>query len=143
MGRSLVSRTVPNSEPGWRQLAGVCEEMNVALVGVEGASGYGRALSQRLTQAGMVVIEVPTRVTARERRRDGNGKTDPGDARAIARAAARGDGSVWVDDTDLETVRLLTHRREALVGTQTRDINLSLIHISEPTRRTPISYAVF
>lgn len=123
MGRCLVTRTVPNSEPGWRQLAGVCREMNVGLVGVEAASGYGRALSQRLTQAGVVVVEVPTRVTARERRRDGNGKTDPGDARAIARAAARGDGSVWVDDTDLETVRLLTHRREALVGAQTRDIN--------------------
>ena len=28
-------------------------------------------------------------------------------------------------------------------ATQVRDLMLSLIHISEPTRRTPISYAVF
>ena len=44
-----------------------------------------------------------------------------------------------------ETVRILTEYshlvRKAL--SKRLDIKLSLIHISEPTRRTPISYAVF
>lgn len=123
VGRHMASRTVPNSEAGWRQLAALFTSMNVAAVGVEAASGYGRALAGTLTEAGLMVVEVPTRVTARERRRDGNGKTDPGDARAVARAVAAGQGSVWVDDTDLETVRLLTHHRETLVRTQTQEIN--------------------
>ena len=30
-----------------------------------------------------------------------------------------------------------------VIGTETSTLDLSLIHISEPTRRTPISYAVF
>src|SRR5664279_6055245 len=33
-------------------------------------------------------------------------------------------------------------RREVREPRQARELNLSLIHISEPTRRTPISYAV-
>lgn len=123
LGRSVEAVTVPNRESGWAELVGLCRDRHVVAVGVEGASGYGRALSQRLGRAGLMVVEVPTRVTFTERVAVGNGKTDPGDAQAVARAVARGEGSVWVDDETLETIRVLTHRREALVSAQTADIN--------------------
>ena len=41
-----------------------------------------------------------------------------------------------------ETFKVGANARELLRYTQ-RATRLSLIHISEPTRRTPISYAVF
>lgn len=123
LDRPLVEVTVRNDLAGWERLAGVCVGHGVSVVGVEAASGYGRRLSQHLVSEGLTVVEVPTRLTASWRRTDGAAKTDPGDARAVARATARGEGSVWSDDTDLETIRLLTHRRERLVRAQTAAIN--------------------
>src|SRR5664279_3653298 len=45
----------------------------------------------------------------------------------------------------LEPVHLVAHGKhlDALRGELGEQLILSLIHISEPTRRTPISYAVF
>lgn len=123
IGAESVAVTVANSYDGWVELVGLCRSYGVGMVGIEGASGYGRSLSGHLCGEGLMVVEIPTRLTARERRTEGNAKTDPGDARAVARATARGEGSTWVDDELLEVIRLLTHRREALVRTQTADIN--------------------
>lgn len=123
VGAEIASVTVPNTREGWDTTLGWCHRLGVTTVGIEGASGYGRCLAQRLTAAGIDVFEVPTRVTARTRRIDGAGKTDPGDARTIARATVRGAGHRWVDDTALETLRVLTARRDHLVQTQTSDIN--------------------
>jgi transposase len=123
VGAELGAVTVPNSGLGWAEVAGLCARYGVSRVGVEAASGYGRRLAQYLLGEGVVVVEVPTRLTASERRREGEAKTDPGDARAVARAVARGEGSVWSDEAVLERIRLLTHRREGLVRAQTRDIN--------------------
>lgn len=122
-GGELVSVTVPNTTNGWEQISGLCRNHHVDLVGVEAASGYGRRLAETLTLEGVQVREIPTRLTARTRRVDGAGKTDPGDARTIARAAARGEGHVWVDEKAYEAVRVLTHRRNHLVEAQTADIN--------------------
>jgi len=122
-GGELMVVTVPNTRPGWDQLVAACFDYQVGVVGVEGASGYGRCLSQTLTGAGLQVREIPTRLTAATRRVDGAGKSDPGDARTIARAAARGEGSGWVDKPELETIRVLFNRRDMLVTTQTADIN--------------------
>ena len=47
----------------------------------------------------------------------------------------------WLEEDKMEKVNL-KNLRDRLELTQLA-INLSLIHISEPTRRTPISYAVF
>lgn len=123
LGRELAGMTVGNGPDGWAQLVRFCTDQGTTTVGVEAASGYGRCLSECLTRAGFTVREIPTRLTASLRKEDGASKTDPGDARAIARAAARGEGSVWVNHTDLETIRVLTHRREALVRTQNQEIN--------------------
>lgn len=122
-GGEVVSVTVPNTTRGWNKISGLCRNHHVDLVGVEAASGYGRKLSETLTLDGVEVREIPTRLTARSRRVDGAGKTDPGDARTIARATARGEGHVWVDEKTYEAVRVLTHRRNHLVEAQTADIN--------------------
>ena len=119
----LDTVSVPNTPDGWDRLAEWCARWDVTMVGIEGASGYGRRLAQTLTGAGIEVGEIPTRLPARTRRLDGTGKTDPGDARAIARAAARREGAIWVDRPDSEAVRLLVNHRDSLVAAQTRDIN--------------------
>ena len=59
---------------------------------------------------------------------------------------------VRIDAIDKQVFDLLIDRLDAVTtighikkkeGFPVLDQNLSLIHISEPTRRTPISYAVF
>src|SRR5665647_3912757 len=64
-------------------------------------------------------------------------RTDPENARIVAQAlvAAEADG---LKGHGLS--RVPTYAAQAKVG---KVDGLSLIHISEPTRRTPISYAVF
>src|SRR5690606_40684440 len=83
-----------NQASGWGETVGVWARLGVTRVGIEGASGYGRCLAQRLSAEGVVVMEVPTRVTAGSRRHEGAAKTDPGDARAVAGAVARGEGEI-------------------------------------------------
>lgn len=122
-GAEVAAATVPNIREGWDELVAMCRRLGVGLVGIEGASGYGRRLAQTLGVAGLPVVEVPTRITARTRRVDGAGKTDRGDARTVARAAARGDGHRWTDRPALEAIRVLVARRDRLVRTQTGDIN--------------------
>lgn len=136
VGGEMETVQVPNGADGWNQLTEVCRRLEVTTVGIEGASGYGRGLATALTTAGITVTEVPTRVTAATRRIDGAGKTDPGDARTIARAVQRGDANPWTHHPDLETIRVLTHRREALVREQTRDVNQlrALITEVDPAR---------
>jgi transposase len=123
VGRELEAVTVPNRPEGWVRLAELADGHRVNKVGIEGASGYGVPLTRILHGLGFTVLEVPTRLTARQRRVDGAGKTDPGDARTIARAVAAGDGYEWADTPVLETIRVLTVRREQLVTQQTADIN--------------------
>jgi transposase len=60
-----------------------------AVIGVESPGGYGRALVTALTAAGHEVLNVPAWRTHRERHRQGPGKTDPGDALAIADVVRR------------------------------------------------------
>lgn len=122
-GGGVETVTVPNSARGWEQTVELCQRWEIEVVGIEGASGFGRCLAQTLNQAGIRVREVPTRLTARLRRVDGAGKTDPGDARTIARAVSRGEGNDWTDDPWLETIRVLSVRRDHLVVDQTADIN--------------------
>ena len=123
VGTELESHTVPNTESGWHQVTDLAGHYQVETVGIEGASGFGHRLAHTLTTAGFDVREIPTRVTASHRQTDGAGKTDPGDARTIARAVARGEGNPWTDNPTLETIRVLSSRRDHLVGVQTADTN--------------------
>jgi transposase len=80
-----------NSPEGYRRLLGWLAQQHAseALIGVESPGSYGRALVAALAAAGHEVRHVPAWRTHRERRRQGPGKTDPGDALAIADVVRR------------------------------------------------------
>ena len=79
-------------------------EINV--VGVEGTGSYGAGLCRHLTRAGISVVEVD-RPNRQVRRREG--KSDPVDAVAAARAALSGQalGRPKSRDGDVEAIRVL------------------------------------
>ena len=84
---------------------------------VEGANGVGRPLAQRLLEAGECVVDVPAKLAARVRLFDTghNRKTDAHDAHSIAMVAVRTSGLRELTlDPDLEALRMLVERREAL-----------------------------
>ena len=84
---------------------------------VEGANGVGRPLAQRLLEAGEDVVDVPAKLAARVRLFDSghNRKTDARDAHSIAIVAVRTSNlRVLRVDGELEALRLLADRREAL-----------------------------
>ncbi len=120
-GRPVDQQRCANTPAGFADIARMCDRHGLDTIGIEGASGYGHALSVFLTGRGITVIDVPTRVTAAGR--DSDGKTDPGDAIAVARAVAGGRGHQWGYDPTSEALRVVVNRREILVRAQTADIN--------------------
>ena len=93
---------------------------------VEGANGAGRPLAQRLLEAGEHVVDVPAKLAARVRLFDTghNRKTDARDAHSIAIVAVRTDGlRVLKVDGELEALRMLTDRREALTRRRVQTVN--------------------
>jgi transposase len=84
---------------------------------VEGANGAGRPLAQRLLEAGENVVDVPAKLAARVRLFDTghNRKTDALDAHSVAVVGVRTKTlRVLHVDAELEAMRMLTDRREAL-----------------------------
>ena len=84
---------------------------------VEGANGAGRPLAQRLLESGEHVLDVPAKLAARVRLFDTghNRKTDALDAHSVAVVAVRtANLRVLRVDGELEALRMLTDRREAL-----------------------------
>lgn len=122
-GRMIDQCEIGNNATGWDQAVRFCRQHQITTIGVESASGYGMALARVLSRTGITVVEVPTRLTARTRRLDGASKTDPGDAIAVGRSLLSHDLSPWRDSPESEALRVLVHRRESLVNTQTREIN--------------------
>ncbi|GAA1900225.1 IS110 family transposase [Asanoa iriomotensis] len=93
---------------------------------VEGCSGIGRHVAQRLVADGETVVDVPSKSSARTRAfATGNGrKSDPADAHHIAVTALRTPGLHVVRVEDHTTVlRLLVDRREQLARTRTETVN--------------------
>ena len=93
---------------------------------VEGANGAGRPLAQRLLEAGEHVVDVPAKLAARVRLFDTghNRKTDARDAHSIAVVAVRTPGlRILKVDGELEVLRLLTDRREALTRRRVQTVN--------------------
>jgi transposase len=93
---------------------------------VEGANGAGRPLAQRLLEAGEHVVDVPAKLAARVRLFDTghNRKTDARDAHSIAVVAVRTPGlRVLNVDGELEALRMLTDRREALTRRRVQTVN--------------------
>lgn len=93
---------------------------------VEGANGVGRPLAQRLLEAGEQVLDVPAKLAARIRLVDTghNRKTDARDAHSIAIVAVRTKTlRVLQVDGELEALRMLTDRREALTRRRVQTVD--------------------
>ncbi len=93
---------------------------------VEGANGAGRPLAQRLLEDGEQVLDVPAKLAARVRLFDTghNRKTDARDAHSIAVVAVRTVGlRVLRADGELEALRILTDRRDALSRQRVQTVN--------------------
>ena len=93
---------------------------------MEGANGAGRPLAQRLLEDGEQVVDVPAKLAARVRLFDTghNRKTDALDAHSIAIVAVRTEGlRVLKVDGELQALRMLTDRREALTRRRVQTVN--------------------
>jgi transposase len=90
-GGELGILTFANSPTGYQRLISWLADRAAsgAVIGVESPGSYGRCLVGALAAAGHEVLHVPAWRTHRERRRQGPGKTDPGDALAIADVVRR------------------------------------------------------
>jgi transposase len=126
LGIARDERAFANSPAGhsafaaW--LAGIDGEVRV---GVEGSASYGAGLARHLAAAGHDVVEVPPQLSRRERGRTRRpGKSDPGDAFAIARVTlAEADlPPVRLDDRTRD-LQLLAAARDAVVVGQTQARN--------------------
>ena len=88
VGRELGHKTFPTTPAGYADLeAWMADRGAVVVIGVEGTGMYGAGLTRHLTAAGVTVVEVdrPDRKARRFQ-----GKSDPIDAYAAARAALSG-----------------------------------------------------
>lgn len=102
-----------------------------ATIGIEGSSTFGAALARMLVAAGLAVRDVPPHLTRHGRSATRRaGKSDPGDALAIARVTARETGlpPVRLDDRSRH-IGLLLEAREALVHDATRSRNRLHAHL--------------
>jgi transposase len=100
-------------------------------IGVEGSASYGAPAARWLLAAGLEVREVPPHLSRDERRRTRRpGKSDAGDAFAIARVTLREQElpPVRVDDRT-EELGLLVDAREDLVHAQTQARNRLHAHL--------------
>jgi len=126
VGSVLDERTFSCDPAGFVELAawagGVAPEIRI---GIEGSASYGASVAHHLIAAGFVVREVPPHLSQRERGRSRRpGKSDPGDALAIARVTSREASlpPVRLPDASRE-LQLLVEAREDLVAEATRTRN--------------------
>lgn len=126
LGSALAEQEFNNDPAGHVQLAAWARASAPGgRLGFEGSSSYGAAAARLLDEAGFDVREVPPHLSRRERIRTRRaGKSDPGDALAIARVTAR--------ETDLPPIRradpttdlgLLLAAHDDLVAETTRTRN--------------------
>ncbi|MCM3920433.1 IS110 family transposase [Frankia sp. AiPs1] len=115
-GRQLGSAQFPATEAGYGQLLEWMRGLGtVVKVGVEGTGSYGANLTRHLSAAGVTVVEIdrPDRKTRRWQ-----GKSDPVDADAAARAALAGRRTGTPKDRDgqVEALRALRVARRGAVS---------------------------
>jgi transposase len=113
----LGSGRFATDRAGYGAMRGFAASWPERVWAVEGANGVGRPLAQRLLEDGENVVDVPAKLAARVRLFDTghNRKTDARDAHSIAIVAVRTSTlRVLKVDGELEAIRMLTDRREAL-----------------------------
>ncbi|MEJ7742900.1 MAG: transposase [Nocardioidaceae bacterium] len=122
----LGSGRFTTDKPGYAAMRAYVKTWPDRVWAIEGASGTGRPLAQRLLEAGEHVVDVPAKLAARVRIFDTghNRKTDARDAHSIAMVAVRTEGlRVLQIDGDLEVMRMLTDRREILTRRRVSTVN--------------------
>jgi transposase len=135
LGRAVGEATFANDPPGHDAfIAWARATSPQATIGVEGSSSFGAPLARSAQLAGLVVREVPPHLSRAERRRTRRpGRSDPGDALAIARVTAREANlpPIRLPDRTSE-LHLLLEAREDLVGEATRARNRLHAHLLVP-----------
>jgi len=127
--KALAQGRFSTDTEGYQQMLAAGRAFNDRVWAVEGCSGIGRHIAQRLVADGEPVLDVPPKLSARVRVFDtGQGrKTDPADAHSIAVAGLRSRSLRTVTPDDVTVVvRLLADRRDEL-GRARTDI-ISRIH---------------
>lgn len=115
LGRHLGHASFDTTVAGFKALLAWANELGtIILAGVEGTGAYGAGLARFLAAEGVTVVEVdrPDRKTRRDQ-----GKSDPIDAYAAARAAASGraSGTPKTRTGDVESIRVLRVARTGAV----------------------------
>jgi transposase len=124
LGRPLGGLKVSTTTRGYRRLVSWAEGFGpVRCAGVEGTGSYGAGLARHLKDAGILVMEVE-RPKRRHLRR--NGKSDPKDAEAAARAvlARETAGLPKSGDGRVEMIRTLRGARRSAVKARVQAANL-------------------
>jgi transposase len=113
----LGSGRFTTDRAGYSAMRNYAKSWSERVWAVEGANGVGRPLAQRLLESGEQVVDVPAKLAARVRLFDTghNRKTDALDAHSVAVLAVRTPNlRILRVDGELEALRMLTDRREAL-----------------------------
>jgi len=124
--RQLAALQVANDNDGYRAMLRLARRWPQRTWAVEGASGVGTQLAQRLLADCESVPDVPPKLSTRARIFDtGHGrKNDPTDARTIAVVGLRTAGLRQVQpDGDAVALKLMSERRRELVRTRTQTVN--------------------
>jgi transposase len=121
-GRQIGSRTAAATSPGHLDLLGWAEQWPERRWALEDCRHVSRRLERELLAAGEAVVRVSPKLTAGARRTGREqGKSDPIDALAVARAALREpDLPVAQLEGANREVKLLLDHREDLVSERTR-----------------------
>ena len=123
---TLAAARFANDNDGYRQMRQLAKGWSPRVWAVEGATGVGLHLAQRLVSDGERVLDVPSKLSTRVRAIDtGHGrKNDPTDAHAVAVVGLRTPGlrQVTADD-QMVALRLLSERRRDLVRSRTQAVN--------------------
>ena len=120
-GKPLADNEFPTSPAGYDDALRWARSFGaIAIAGVEGTSSYGAGLTRVLQAAGIEVAEVSRPDRAARRRQ---GKSDPLDAYAAARAALAGDRLAVPKDEHTAALRALLSARRSAVKAHTAATN--------------------
>jgi transposase len=132
LGREVAAITVANDPVGHALFERWADELAAPRrVGIEGGGSFGAGFARRLVTRGDEVVEVPAHLTAQERRRLAKpGKSDPGDALAIARITLRErDLGTVTRAGRAEDLRLLAIERDELITERGRLVSRVHAHL--------------
>lgn len=124
--RALATIRVPVGDDGYRKLRRFARRWTNAEWAVEGATGLGAPLTNRLSNDGVEVVDVPAKLASRVRLLSiGHGrKSDDADAVSVGVAALTSHGLTTARiDATVTALRAIVEHRDDLVKTRTQTVN--------------------